>query len=30
VAVSSWVERCILERYGCSVHRPVLDLDAEH
>jgi hypothetical protein len=30
VEVASWVKRCILERYGCSIHRPVLDLDAEH
>jgi hypothetical protein len=30
VTVDSWVERCLLERYGCSVLRPVLDLDAEH
>lgn len=30
VEEGSWVKRCILERYGCSIHRPVLDLDAEH
>jgi hypothetical protein len=30
VEVASWVDRCLLEKYGCSVERPILDLEAEH
>jgi hypothetical protein len=30
VVISGWVERCVLERYGCAVHRPIFDIDAEH
>jgi hypothetical protein len=30
VPVASWVERCVLERYGCATQRAVLDIDAEH
>ena len=28
--VPSWVDRALLENYGCAVFRPVLDLGAEH
>jgi hypothetical protein len=30
VEVASWVDRCLLEKYGCSIDRPILDLQAEH
>ena len=30
VVVASWVERCLLEKYGAAIGRPILDIDAEH
>jgi hypothetical protein len=30
VAVSNWVSRCRLEKYGCALDAPIFDLEAEH
>ena len=30
VEVGDWVERFLLERYGCSITKPYLDFEAEH
>ena len=30
VVVADWIERCLLEKYGVGLDRPLLDLEAEH
>ena len=30
VQIDSWVDRCLLEKYGAAIAYPILDLEAEH
>lgn len=30
VVIPDWIDRCLLERYGCATARPILDMEAEH